>query len=677
MRSVNTYGNRCEAAAGAPERRQGSGLRRRDPGRSRGPAHRRQSPRAVRRAPGDPERADGRPRFDNDWIKQNNGAGYDPNLAEAPDNRPFITIVRKRQGFPGFDTLFQTRGADAELGVNPDTGVDDDPAHYTFGPVVDYLWALRSKKGPDGGTGQTMIMGPWLPKQTIQELGTLQDRANPFRGILPPTRNGLAAIGAQVPRSPVRRAVDIGPPGNGGAPYPNASPTGDIVDPQVLAFFNDTTYGWNAPQARFPNFIAGLDGTQGRSFGFGGDFNGIIPCLTPSIFSNSTAQAQIKGTNHDPGCFPSQNVRAIGGVTELPARPAPDVGNLEKFDPKVAQGLYVPSSNLRRALLQQDFDNPDFNISEDDRAWNRGQSQQEWKEVKEAYVDVEMLDSRLWVRFGIQNIVWGKTELFRTTDQFNPQDLALSSLASLEESRIALMAGRFVYSLYDIGPLEDVRAEFAFNFDNFKPADLGACGEAFTPDLVCGITHGPLLPRPDRRRHRRRRSAAGPVGFAQGPRDRRPPRMALGPLQLRVDRFLGLQRLPVPGCDQLLRAQRGSPERPPAHRRRDGSLRDAGRLPRRLRRGGLGGGSEIVPRHAGRPRHGRRSRLPEARWRRGRREREPVGSGRLPSPCSRTTPIRSTTRCRCSTTCRAPRRRTRSRTSRRISRSSPSSAAAR
>ena len=39
------------------------------------------------------------------------------------------------------------------------------------------------------------------------------------------------------------------------------------------------------------------------------------------------------------------------------------------------------------------------------------------------------------MRLGLQNIVWGKTEVFRTTDQFNPQDLALSSLPTLEESR--------------------------------------------------------------------------------------------------------------------------------------------------------------------------------------------------------------------------------------------------
>jgi hypothetical protein len=101
-----------------------------------------------------------------------------------------------------------------------------------------------------------------------------------------------------------------------------------------------------------------------------------------------------------------------------------------------------------------------------------------------------MLDSRLWMRLGLQNIVWGKTELFRTTDQFNPQDLALASLPSREESRIALWSARFVYSLYDVGALEDVRLELAFNFDKYEPADLGACGEPYTPDVVCTLTNG-------------------------------------------------------------------------------------------------------------------------------------------------------------------------------------------
>ena len=89
---------------------------------------------------------------------------------------------------------------------------------------------------------------------------------------------------------------------------------------------------------------------------------------------------------------------------------------------------------MKAALAAGAFGSYPFNISEIDRAFNRGASQQDEGELKEAYLDIEMFDSRLWLRVGKQSIVWGKTELFRTTDQFNPQDLALATLPSLEES---------------------------------------------------------------------------------------------------------------------------------------------------------------------------------------------------------------------------------------------------
>jgi hypothetical protein len=439
--------------------------------------------------------------FNNTWIKNTcqvpPGIGFQPTCAFGPGpwNREFITIVEDRQGFPGLDTLFRTRGADAELGANQDTGVNDDPANYTFEPVLNHLWALRSKKGPDGGAGRTMVMGPWLPKNSIRSLGTLSDRANPFRGITPPVRNGLPLVpGVQDRRVPSPRTSNFPAP-LVGAPYPTTDPNGDTLDQRIVDFFLDPVNGYNLPMSRFPAVelnaaMAPIDGT-----GFGGDFNGIVPHLTPEVNFSSDAQKLIRNDPTLPfsrkvGAFPGTNVRATGGTTELPARPAPDKGNQERFDGQVAQGLYLPSSNLRRALREQDYDNPEMQFTETELSWNHGQSQQDTYEVKEAYVDVEVLDSRLWGRFGLQNIVWGKTELFRTTDQFNPQDLALASLASLEESRIALFAGRLVYSLYDVGPLEDVRAEFAFNFDDYQPADLGVCGEPFTPDPVCGISAG-------------------------------------------------------------------------------------------------------------------------------------------------------------------------------------------
>ncbi|MEB2345037.1 MAG: hypothetical protein OZ948_09860 [Deltaproteobacteria bacterium] len=178
------------------------------------------------------------------------------------------------------------------------------------------------------------------------------------------------------------------------------------------------------------------------------------------------------------------------GAAALPFRPAPEVPVTQATTADRSRGLHYPNAAVARLLRSEEFDDFDQNFSEEELAWNRGASQQDEKELKEAYLDIEMFDSRLWIRVGKQSIVWGKTELFRTTDQFNPQDLALSTLPSLEESRISLWSARAVWSFYDVGPLEDVRAEIAANFDDFEPADIGRCGEPYTPFPACDKTAG-------------------------------------------------------------------------------------------------------------------------------------------------------------------------------------------
>ena len=181
------------------------------------------------------------------------------------------------------------------------------------------------------------------------------------------------------------------------------------------------------------------------------------------------------------------------GSGELPYRPAPNVPASERSptgDPAEPRGLFLPNEAVARRMRGGEFDDFDQNFSQNDLAWNHGASQEDEQELKELYVDLELLDSRLWLRLGRQSIVWGKTELFRTTDQFNPQDIALASLPSLEESRIALWSGRLVYSFFTVGPLEDVRLEAALNFDEFEPTDLGRCGEPYTPNPVCSKSTG-------------------------------------------------------------------------------------------------------------------------------------------------------------------------------------------
>ena len=186
-------------------------------------------------------------------------------------------------------------------------------------------------------------------------------------------------------------------------------------------------------------------------------------------------------------------VTGAAGALALPFRPAPELD----FDSGAslrqgARGVYYPNARLQQLIEDGDLTQYPTKFRRSELAWNRGSSQQEQKELKELYADIEMLDSRLWLRIGYQSIVWGKTELFRNQDQFNPQDVALGSLTSLEESRISLWAIRGVWSFYDVGPFNDVRLELAMNFDQFEPTDVGSCGEPYTVLAACALSVGQL-----------------------------------------------------------------------------------------------------------------------------------------------------------------------------------------
>ncbi len=217
--------------------------------------------------------------------------------------------------------------------------------------------------------------------------------------------------------------------------------------------------------------------TLGRLADMPNPFNSLD--LNPVLFGVDG----VPGTPDDTG-YPNAPV----GSGELPFRPAPTIAATSSGSESTARGIYYPSPALRKAIRDDVFDSFDQNFRQAELAWNRGASQQDERELKELYADMEFLDSRLWVRAGKQNIVWGKTELFRTTDQFNPADLALATLPDLEEARIALWSIRGVYSLYEVGPLEDVRLELAANLDDFEPADIGRCGEPFTVFAACNKT---------------------------------------------------------------------------------------------------------------------------------------------------------------------------------------------
>jgi hypothetical protein len=179
-----------------------------------------------------------------------------------------------------------------------------------------------------------------------------------------------------------------------------------------------------------------------------------------------------------------------GGAGALPLRPAPELRAGSGGPEWMAQGVYYPNARLAELLREDDLDAFDQNFRQEELAWNRGASQQDEKELREAYLDLELFDSRLWLRIGKQTVVWGKTEIFRNQDRWNPQDLSLASLPSLEESRIALWMARAVWQFWTIGPIEDLRLELVMMYDQFEPTDIGRCGEPYAPNPGCNKTFG-------------------------------------------------------------------------------------------------------------------------------------------------------------------------------------------
>ena len=104
--------------------------------------------------------------------------------------------------------------------------------------------------------------------------------------------------------------------------------------------------------------------------------------------------------------------------------------------------------------------------------------------LREFYVDTEWKDT--FVRFGRQQIVWGKTDAFRLQDTINPIDFSYHNVfPSLEERRIPVLALDAIQSLGSVGPLEDVSLEFAWVWDRFIPDQFGQCGEPWAFTAAC------------------------------------------------------------------------------------------------------------------------------------------------------------------------------------------------
>lgn len=105
--------------------------------------------------------------------------------------------------------------------------------------------------------------------------------------------------------------------------------------------------------------------------------------------------------------------------------------------------------------------------------------------IREAYVKKTfgLADgSDLFVKLGKQQVVWGRTDLFRVLDVINPVDYSRNNIYDeLQDIRIPLWIAQAEWRMGGSESMQDRNLSVVWNFDQFRANNLGQCG---TPNVI-------------------------------------------------------------------------------------------------------------------------------------------------------------------------------------------------
>jgi hypothetical protein len=103
--------------------------------------------------------------------------------------------------------------------------------------------------------------------------------------------------------------------------------------------------------------------------------------------------------------------------------------------------------------------------------------------LREAYIDATMPTETgaVWnFRVGKQQVVWGRTDLFRVLDVINPVDYSRHNIYDeLEDIRIPMWMATGEYRMGATETFDDLNVQFLWNFDKFRPSNLGQGGSPY------------------------------------------------------------------------------------------------------------------------------------------------------------------------------------------------------
>lgn len=102
--------------------------------------------------------------------------------------------------------------------------------------------------------------------------------------------------------------------------------------------------------------------------------------------------------------------------------------------------------------------------------------------IREAYVKktFDLADGKqMFVKIGRQQVVWGRTDLFRVLDVINPVDYSRNNIYDeLQDIRIPMWIAQGEYRMGASESMQDRNLQLIWNFDKFRPNNLGQCGTA-------------------------------------------------------------------------------------------------------------------------------------------------------------------------------------------------------
>ncbi len=103
--------------------------------------------------------------------------------------------------------------------------------------------------------------------------------------------------------------------------------------------------------------------------------------------------------------------------------------------------------------------------------------------LRELYLDATLPlanGDEINFRIGRQQVVWGRTDLFRVLDQVNPIDFSIQNIyEEFEDSRIPLGIFNVEWRLGGTQIFDDLNFQFLWNFEEFQPHVLGQGGQPY------------------------------------------------------------------------------------------------------------------------------------------------------------------------------------------------------